>query len=100
MQENLLSGLISIFKSEEGENADLCLKMTCVDYLVNFFNDHNFKVQTYAHTVPAIVFQSGQLLRKLLLMHRANMVNEVLQLYRFIVDKYSALNIQMEDGSG
>jgi len=44
LQENLLSGLISIFRSEEGENADLCLKMTCIDYLVNFFNDHNFKV--------------------------------------------------------
>lgn len=44
LQENLLSGLISIFRSEEGENADLCLKMTCIDYLVNFFNDHTFKV--------------------------------------------------------
>jgi hypothetical protein len=44
MQENLLSGILSIFRSEEGENADLCLKMTCIDYLVNFFNDHNFKV--------------------------------------------------------
>ena len=28
------------------------------------------------------------------------MVNEILQLYRFIVDKYSSMNIQMEDGSG
>ncbi len=34
------------------------------------------------------------------MMRRANMVNEVLQLYRFIVDKYSSINIQMEDGSG
>ena len=33
-------------------------------------------------------------------MKKANMVNEILQLYRFIVDKYSSLNIQMEDGSG
>jgi hypothetical protein len=56
LQGNLLSGLIQIFKSEEGENADLCLKMTCIDYILNFFNDHNFKVQTYAHTVPVIVF--------------------------------------------
>ena len=56
LQENLLSGLMAIFRSEEGENADFCLKMSCIEYLINFFNDHNFKVQTYAHTLPLIVF--------------------------------------------
>jgi len=33
-------------------------------------------------------------------MRRPNMVNEVLQLYRFIVDKYASNSVQMEDGSG
>ena len=100
LQENLLSGLIQVFKSEEGENADFCLKMTCVDYLFNFLNDANFKVQTYAHTVPVIVFQASQLLKKLLVMRRTNIINEVLQLYRLIVDNYSQMNINLEDGSG
>lgn len=41
-----------VFASEEGDNADACLKMSCIEYMRNFFNDHAFKVNTYAHMVP------------------------------------------------
>lgn len=47
MQDSLIQRLLQIFNSEEGDNSDLCLKMSCLDYIKNFFNDHQFRVETY-----------------------------------------------------
>ena len=66
---------MAIFRSDQGENADFCLKLAYIEYLINFFNDHNFRVETHANTVPSIIQQSSLLLAKLLVLKRANMVN-------------------------
>jgi hypothetical protein len=29
------------------DNADLCLKMSCLEYMKNFFNDADFKVHAF-----------------------------------------------------
>lgn len=47
MQSNLVQGVLKMFASDENDNADLCLKMGCVQYMSNFFNDANFKVNAY-----------------------------------------------------
>lgn len=51
-KESLAQGVLRIFSSEENDNTDLCLKMCCIEYMRNFFNDHNFRVNTFAHIVP------------------------------------------------
>jgi len=40
------------------------------------------------------------MLRRFLAMGKPSIVNEVLQLYRFIVDKYSQITLIMPDGTG
>jgi hypothetical protein len=101
MQDNLIKRLLLIFSSEDGDNADLCLKMSCLDYIKNFFCDYQFKVDTYAHIVAPVVAQSSNMMRRLLKMGKPSIVNEVLQLYRFIVDKYSEKHpMLMHDNSG
>jgi len=78
MQDSLIRRLLQIFSSDEGDNADLCLKMSCIGYMKNFFNDNNFKVEEYAHIVPPVVKQSSQMMRRLLSMGKPSIVNEVL----------------------
>ncbi len=55
MQDKLVNRLLQIFSSDKGDNADLCLKMSCVEYLKNFFNDHKFKVEAYKHIVAPVI---------------------------------------------
>ena len=52
VKESLAQGVLRIFASDENDNADLCLKMCCIEYMRNFFNDHKFRVETFAHIVP------------------------------------------------
>ena len=47
VQDNLMQGVMKIFQSEESDNADLCLKMGCVEYFRNFFNDGEFRVNAF-----------------------------------------------------
>ena len=47
MQDSLMQGVMKIFQSEESDNADLCLKMGCVEYFRNFFNDGEFRVNAF-----------------------------------------------------
>lgn len=44
-----------VFASDESGNEDLCVKMSCIEYMRNFFNDHLFRVNAYAHMVPQVV---------------------------------------------
>lgn len=58
-------------------------------------------MDTYAHIVAPVVLQSSSMMRRLLKMGKPSIVNEVLQLYRFIVDKYSEKHpMPMQDNSG
>ena len=66
LQDSLIRRLLMIFNTEEGDSADLCLKMSCIEYMKNFFNDHEFQVSTYASVVPDVVLQSAVMMRKLI----------------------------------
>jgi hypothetical protein len=50
--------------------------------------------------VPGVVLSSAQIMRMLLQSGKPAIVNEVMQLYRFIVDKFSDRALQMPLGSG
>jgi hypothetical protein len=45
-----------------------------------------------------VVQCSAAMLKKLFEMNKAEIVNEMLELYRFIVDKYSCMNLLMPNG--
>ena len=70
--------------------------MTCAEYMKNFYNDHGFKVQTYAHLLPPVLEMGSHMLNKC----QSNMeaVNEILDLFRFVIDKYAAYSISMANG--
>lgn len=70
--------------------------MTCAEYMKNFYNDHAFKVQAYAHLLPPVLEMGSQMLAKC----AGNMeaVNEILDLFRFVIDKYAAMTIAMPGG--
>jgi hypothetical protein len=55
MQEDFIRGVMTIFASGEGENKDMCLKMACVDYMTNFYNDANFRTEAYAHFLGDVI---------------------------------------------
>ena len=55
----------------------------------NFFNDHKFRVETFAHIVPQVVKMGSLMLTKCVANSEA--INEILDLFRFIVDKYSSM---------
>lgn len=80
--------------------------MCCLEYLKNFYNDHDFKATTYAHLLPKVL----SICNKLIVRYAAEapgeagpaqqtasyvsylVVNEVLELYRLIVEKYAGYN--------
>lgn len=74
----------------------MCLKMNCLEYMKNFYNDHNFKVQIFADLLPDVITMANQMM----LYCSANMeaVNVILELFRFIIDKYAAMTILMPNG--
>ena len=72
--------------------------MVCVEYMHNFFNDHDFKVNAYQHIVPSIVDMGGKMLTKC--GNNSEAINEILDLYRFIVDKYAGMVIEMDANTG
>ena len=96
MQENIIIGVLKVFASEDQDNQDMCLKMNCSEYMKNFYNDHNFKVSSFAHLLPPVITMANQMMLKC----SANMeaVNEILELFRFIIDKYAAMSILMPNG--
>ena len=51
-QQNLVAGILKVFSAEDGDSSDICLKLACVDYLKNFYNDYQFDVQAYAFMLP------------------------------------------------
>ena len=54
-QETLLNGVINVYISQENQSVDLYLQMCCMDYLKNFYNDSNFKINKYAHLLPKVL---------------------------------------------
>lgn len=87
--------MLRVFASEEQDNADLCLKCGCIEFMHNFFNDNKLDVQAYAHLVPDVVRMGKTMLQKCA--ENSEAVNEILDLYRFIVEKYAAITLPMPD---
>ena len=87
---------MKIFQSEESDNSDLCLKMGCVEYFRNFFNDGEFRVNAFQHLVSPVVEMARNMLLKC--SDNPEAINEILELYRWIVEKYAGMVIPMEQG--
>jgi hypothetical protein len=50
-QEQLIGGVINLYTT----STDMYLQMSCLDYLKNFYNDHDFKVNKYAHLLGKVL---------------------------------------------
>lgn len=72
--------------------------MCCMEYFKNFYNDHNFKINKYAHILPKMLEICNQMILKYSRVQESNfeIVNEILELYRFVVEKYAGF-VQVGD---
>ena len=61
--------------------------MGCIEYMKNFYNDANFRIEAYAHILPPVTDMCTQMLTST--SQNTMIVNEILELYRFIVEKYA-----------
>ena len=93
MLDNLTSGVINMFANSENENDDLCLKMSCIEYMRNFFNDAEFRINAYQQLVPSVIEMGNRMLQRCIKNPLA--ANKILELFRYIVDKYAPMVLQM-----
>ena len=63
--------------------------MACVDYMTNFYNDANFRTDTYAHFLGDVLQMCNLMIKQTYTLN-TEILNEILELYRFIVEKYSS----------
>ncbi len=63
--------------------------MACVDYMTNFYNDTNFRTDTYAHFLVDVLQMCNHMIKETYTLNTA-ILNEILELYRFIVEKYAS----------
>ena len=64
-------------------------RMACVEYMRNFYNDVNFRTEAYAHFLGDVIKMCNQMIM-LTYTKNTEILNEILELYRFIVEKYAA----------
>ena len=69
--------------------------MGCLSYFSNFFNDHTFRVTPFAGLVTPVLRICNELILKAMaaeaeLTQKLIVVNETLEVYRFIVERYAA----------
>ena len=50
-----MNGVLNILNASATEDTEMVLKMTCLDYIKNFYNDGSFKVNQYAPLLPMVV---------------------------------------------
>jgi len=95
-QETLVNGIINFYSNlEEANHGKLFLQLKCIEYLKNFYNNHQFKINKYAHLLGKVIPLSNQMIMKFSESteeHTQMIINEVLELYRFVVEKYAAFN--------
>ena len=84
-------------------DGDIYLQLSCVLFLKNFFMDTNVRVQKYAYQIePILTFCN-----KIMLAYSEQKgeqcfmaFNEILELYRYIVEKYAAFSkLTLPNGS-
>lgn len=60
-----------------------------MEYMRNFYNDANFRVAAYAHCLGDVMRMCNQMIQ-LSYTKNTEILNEILELYRFIVEKYAS----------
>lgn len=112
-QDALINGVINLYSQQSqlsersgGGSVDVHLQMCCLEYLKNFYNDYEFKATKYAHLLPKVLPICNQLIIKYAAVGPSTaaatgqstsyvsylVINEVLELYRLIVEKYAGYN--------
>ena len=63
--------------------------MACVEYMKNFYNDANFRTDAYATVLGSVIQMCNQMIRSTYTKN-TEILNEILELYRLIVEKYAS----------
>jgi hypothetical protein len=63
--------------------------MACVDYMRNFFNQEYFKVDQYSGFLPEVITMCNTMILETY-SKNTEILNEILELYRFVVEKYAS----------
>jgi hypothetical protein len=69
--------------------------MACVDFMTNFYNDDCFRTEAYAHFLGDVILMCNHMIRETYTKN-TEILNEILELYRFIVEKYASHASQSE----
>lgn len=62
--------------------------MACVEYMRNFYNQEHFKTNAYAHFLGDVIVMCNSMIMSTY-QKNTEILNEILVLYRFIVEKYA-----------
>ncbi len=62
--------------------------MACVEYMKNFYNQQNFRVDAYSHFLGDVLTMCNDMIMRTYTKN-TEVLNEILELYRFIVEKYA-----------
>lgn len=60
-----------------------------MDYMRNFFNQVNFKTEQYACFLPEVIAMCNSMIFETYTKN-TEILNEILELYRFLVEKYAS----------
>ncbi len=63
--------------------------MACVEYMKNFYNQTVFRVDAYAHFLGDVIAMCNSMIQSTYTKN-TEILNEILELYRFIVEKYAS----------
>jgi hypothetical protein len=67
----------------------LWYRMACIDYMTNFYNDANFRTDGYAHFLGDVIQMCNHMIKETYTQN-TEILNDILELYRFIVEKYAS----------
>ena len=94
-----MQGVLNILGSSEAANSDMVLKMTCLDYIKNFYNDSYFKVDLYAPLLPLVVQATSIMLMEQSASSNVEIVNEILEVFRHIISNYAGSVQKLPDSN-
>ena len=63
--------------------------MACVDYMRNFYNQEDFKADQYSVFLPDVIKMCNTMILETYTKN-TEILNEILELYRFLVEKYAS----------
>ena len=74
---------------------DDLFRMACVEYMKSFYFDMYFKTDSYSHILADVIIMCNKMIETTYKIN-TEVLNEVLELYRLIVDKYSGSQVYLE----